>query len=436
MSSITSAATASRRFRLVRCAGFLLVFLASATPADGQSETIAFTGASVIDPGTSGVLSNATVVVRDGVIVSVEEGGEAPAAARAIDLGGRFLVPGLIDAHVHIGTLEAARRALQSGVTTARSMGAGFFADVGLRELFRHGELEGPEILAAGYHVRPRPAEGLFLDEPGLGDLLGRDVRGPEAMGRVARAMLDRDVDFVKVNATERAGLPETDPRKPFFTEDELSALVAEAAAGGVPVAAHAHGDRGGRAAVAAGVRSIEHGTYLRDETLRLMRERGTYLVPTIAVVSDLTVPGGDYDDPVLQVRGRHMLPRVRETAAAAHALGVPIVAATDTGYGSESVLRMSHELMEFTGIGMTEIEAIRAATTVAAELLGIADRTGRVAPGFEADLLVLDRNPLDDIGQYQDVLFVMSDGTIALDRLDFRADAIGGRRVPDADWR
>lgn len=84
----------------------------------------------------------------------------------------------------------------------------------------------------------------------------------------------------------------------------------------------------------------------------------------------------------------------------------------------------------------MTEIEAIRAATTVAAELLGIADRTGRVAPGFEADLLVLDRNPLDDIGQYQDVLFVMSDGTIALDRLDFRADAVGGRRVPDADRR
>lgn len=430
MSVIASAATASRRFRLARNAGVLLACLASPAPAAGQSGAIAFIGASVVDPGTSGILSNATVVVRDGVIVSVEEGGETPAAARTIDLGGRFLVPGLIDAHVHIGTLEAARRALLSGVTTARSMGAGFFADVGLRELFRRGSLAGPEILAAGYHVRPRPAEGLFLDEPNLSDLLGRDVRGAEALGRVARAMLDRGVDFIKVNATERAGLPETDPRKPFFTEAELSALVAEAARDGVPVAAHAHGDRGGRAAVAAGVRSIEHGTYLRAETLRLMRERGTYLVPTIAVVSDLTVPGGDYDDPVLQVRGRHMLPRVRETAAAAHALGVPLVAATDTGYGSESVLRMSHELMEFVGIGMSELDAIRAATTVAAELLGVADRTGRVAAGFEADLLVLDRNPLDDIGQYQDVLFVMSDGAVALDRLDFRADAIGADRI------
>ena len=396
----------------------------------GQGE-LAFTGASVLDPGASGVITNATVVVRDGRIVSVEPGGEAPAGARVMDLAGRYLVPGLSDAHVHIGDLAAARRALMSGVTTARSMGSGFFADVGLRELFRRGVFAGPEILAAGYHVRPRPAEGLFLDEPALSDLHGRDVRGPEALGRMAGAMLDRGVDFIKVNATERAGLPETDPRKPFFTEAELSALVAAASGGGVPVAAHAHGDRGGRAAVAAGVRSIEHGTYLREETLRLMRERGTFLVPTIAVVSDLTLPGGDYDDPILQVRGRHMLPRVRETAAAAHALGVPVVAATDTGYGAESVLRLSHELIELVGIGMSELDAIRAATTVAAELLGVGDRTGRVAPGFEADLLVLDRNPLEDIGRYQDVLFVMSDGIVALDRLDFRADAVGGRRVP-----
>ena len=411
-------------------AGALIACLSASPPLAGQEE-IAFTGASVLDPVASGVMANTTVLVREGRIVSVEAGGEAPPGARVIDLGGRYLVPGLIDAHVHIGDLAAARRALLSGVTTARSMGSGFFADVGLRELFRRGAFAGPEILAAGYHVRPRPAEGFFLDEPGLSDLFGRDVRGPEALGRVAAAMLDRGVDVIKVNATERAGLPETDPRKPFFTEAELAALVAAAAGGGVPVAAHAHGDRGGRAAVAAGVRSIEHGTYLREETLRLMGERGTFLVPTIAVVADLTRPGGDYDNPVLEVRGRHMLPRVRETAAAAHAMGVPVVAATDTGYGAESVLRLSHELIEFVGIGMSELDAIRAATTVAAELLGVEDRTGRVAAGFEADLLVLDRNPLEDIGQYQDVLFVMSDGIVALDRLDFRADRIGGRRVP-----
>ena len=383
----------------------------------------AFVGATAIDPGSEAPIPNATVVVEDGRIVSIEPGGAPPAGARVIELGGRYLVPGLIDVHVHISSLDAARRALLSGVTSARSMGAGHFADVGLRELGRAGALDGPEMFAAGYHVRPRPADELFFDAPGLGDLLGTDVRGEASLRRVVDVMLEREVDFVKVNATERAGLPETDPRKPFFTEAELAVIVDEAATAGIPVAAHAHGDGGGRAAVAAGVRSIEHGTYLSEGTLQLMRERGTFLVPTIAVVSDLTRPGGDYDNPVLEVRGRHMLPQVRRTAALAHEIGVPIVAATDTGYGPESVLRLSHELMELVGVGLSELEAIRAASTVAAELLGIEDRTGRVAAGFEADLLVLDRNPLEDIDAYQDPLFVMSDGRVALDRLEFSAD-------------
>jgi len=398
----------------------------AAQPAQGMaSGRTAFVGATAIDPGSGAPIPNATVVVDDGRIVSIEPGGAAPAGARVIELGGRYLVPGLIDAHVHMASLDAARRALLSGVTTARSMGVSHFADVGLRELGRAGAIDGPEVLAAGYHVRPRPAEEIFFDAPELGDLLGTDVRGEAALRRLVDVMLAHDVDFVKVNATERAGLPDTDPRKPFFTESELAAIVDEAAAAGIPVAAHAHGAEGARAAVAAGVRSIEHGTYLSETTLRLMLERGTYLVPTIAVVTDLTQPGGDYDNPVLEVRGRHMLPRVREMAALAHRLGVPIVAATDTGYGPQSVLRLSHEMIELVGVGLSEMEAIRAASTVAAELLGIADRTGRVAPGFEADLLVLDRNPLEDIGAYQDPLLVMSDGRIALDRLEFGADPL-----------
>ncbi|MGH7541452.1 MAG: amidohydrolase family protein, partial [Gemmatimonadota bacterium] len=295
--------------------------------------TIALVGGTAIDPATGTPIQNATVVVRDGRIATVEAGGAAPAGARAIDVSGRYIVPGLIDAHVHISDLAAARRALRSGVTTARSMGTSHFVDIGIRELQRRGAAESPELVAAGYHVRPRPAEGLFLDAPSLADLVGEDVRGEEALRRVAGVMLERGVDFLKVNATERAGLPETDPRKPFYTEAELTALVGAATAEGIPVAAHAHGDGGARAAVAAGVRSIEHGTYLSETTLRMMAERGTYLVPTIAVVSDLTQPGGDYDDAVLQIRGRHMLPRIRETAAAAHRLGVRLVAATDTGY-------------------------------------------------------------------------------------------------------
>lgn len=222
------------------------------------------------------------------------------------------------------------------------------------------------------------------------------------------------------LEATERAGLPNTDPRRQFYSEGELRAIVEEAARGGVGVAAHAHGDAGARAAVAAGVRSIEHGTYLSEETLGMMRDRGTFLVPTIAIVRDLTLAGGDYDNAVLNIRGRHMLPRVQEMARNAHRMGVRIVAATDTGYGPNSTTTLAHELLELVEVGLTPLEALRAATTTAAELFGIQDRTGRVAPGFEADLIVLERNPLEDIGVVQDVLMVVSDGKVIVQRGDW----------------
>jgi imidazolonepropionase-like amidohydrolase len=236
----------------------------------------------------------------------------------------------------------------------------------------------------------------------------------------MARAMMARGLDFLKVNATERAGVPTTDPRKQLYSAEELRALVEEAAAGGIGVMAHAHGDAGGRAAVEAGVRSIEHGTYLSPETLEMMARRGTFLVPTIAIVRDLTVPGGDYDNAFLNVRGRHMLPRVQEMARTAHRLGVRIVAATDTGYGPESTTTLAHELLELVDIGMSPLEALQAATTTAAELLGVSDHTGRIAPGLEADLVVLERNPLQDIGAVQDVLMVVSDGAVVVQRGDW----------------
>ncbi len=396
-------------------AGFVLLFSSAGLAQD----VTAYTGATVIDGVSNTAVSNATIVVRGGKIVDIGNV-STPAGATVVDLHGRYVMPGLIDAHVHISDFAAARRALTSGVTTARSMGTGFFADVGLRELAKAGRIESPEIIASGYHVRPRPADGLFIDDPSLADLMDGGVHGPDAMRRVAQAMIARDVDFIKTNATERAGLPQTDPRKQLFSEDELRALVQEGATADVPVAAHAHGDEGGRAAVLAGVRSIEHGTYLSEETLRLMAERGTYLVPTIAVVEDLTQPGGDYDSPVLIMRGRHMLPRIRETARNAQRLGVRLVGATDTGYGPNSVLRISHELMELVGVGLTPMEAIQAVTSVAAELLRVDDHTGRLAVGFDADFLVMERNPLDDIGAVQDLLMVVSDGVVVVDRVGY----------------
>ena len=392
------------------------------SPAPLAAQDLVLTNARVVDVIAGSVSGPATVVVEDGRIARIVEGEEvdAPPGTATVDLMGRYLAPGLMDAHVHVGSAADARRALYMGVTTMRSMGTSHYADVGMRELQAAGHLEAPQYLAAGYHVRPPAAEAFFQDHPELGHMYGEEVRGEEAVRAMTRALVSRGVDFVKTNATERAGLPDTDPRKQFYSEAELRAIVTEAGAAGVPVAAHAHGDDGARAAVAAGVRSIEHGTYISPETLALMVEKGTFLVPTIAIVRDLTIPGGDYDNAVLNIRGRHMLPRVREMARNAHEIGVKIVAATDTGYGSESTTTLAHELLELVGIGMTPAEALRAATTTAAELFGLTGQVGAILPGLEADLIVLERNPLDDIGVVQDVLMVVSDGKVVVKRGDW----------------
>jgi len=399
----------------------IAIALTPIATANTAAQNLVITNARVVDV-TNGTVSEPTTVVVEGgrITVIAEDGANLPEGAATVDLMGRYLAPGLLDAHVHVSSIADARRALLSGVTTMRSMGTSHYVDVGMRELQAAGYLDAPQYLAAGYHVRPPAAEAFFQDHPELGHLYGQDVRGEEAVRAMTRAIVSRGVDFVKTNATERAGLPDTDPRRQFYSEAELRAIVEEARTAGIPVAAHAHGDAGAKAAVEAGVRSIEHGTYISPETLATMVEMGTYLVPTIAIVSDLTIPGGDYDNAVLNIRGRHMLPRVREMARSAHEMGVKIVAATDTGYGPESTTTLAHELIEFAGIGMTPLEALRSATTTAAELLGLEGRVGAIAPGLEADLIVLEHNPLDDIAVVQDVLMVVSDGRVVVQRGDW----------------
>lgn len=400
----------------------LVLWLAAATLAVPLSaQDLALTHANVVDVTTGAIREDVTVLVTGDRITAVVEGeAPIPSGTRVVDLMGRYLAPGLMDAHVHVGSSRDALRALHTGVTTMRSMGTSHYLDVGMRELQRQGHLEAPEYLAAGYHVRPPAAEGFFQDHPELGHLMAGGVRGEEAVRAMTRALVSRDVDVVKTNATERAGLPDTDPRKRFYSREELAAIVDEAGRGGVPVAAHAHGDAGARDAVAAGVTSIEHGTYMSEETLGMMVERGTFLVPTIAIVRDLTIAGGDYDNAVLNIRGRHMLPRVQEMARNAYRLGVKIVAATDTGYGPESTTTLAHELLELVEIGMTPLEALQAATLTAAELFGLDHRTGRIEEGLEADLIVLERNPLEDIGVVQDVLMVVNDGKVVVMRGDW----------------
>ncbi len=412
-----------RMLRTVVWTGCLLTLFA--LPARAQE--LVLTHANVVNVTDGSVTADATVVVRDGKIASVEAGGAVPAGAEAIDLQGMYLSPGLMDAHVHVGSLDQARRALNSGVTTMRSMGASNYADVGLRELAKGSYVDIPEILAAGYHIRPTMTEDFYKNHPELGVYMEEEVTGAEAVGAVAAALLDSDVDFIKTNATERAGLPNTDPRKQLYGEGDLSVMVEAGAARGVGVSAHAHGDEGARAAVLAGVATIEHGTYMSPETLALMAERGTYMVPTMAIVRDLTIPGGDYDNAVLRLRGRHMLPRMHETVINALEAGVRIVASTDTGYGPNSTVRVSHELKEFVDVGMTTLEALQSATLTTAELFGVEEHTGRIAVGLDADLVVTERNPLDDITVFDDVLMVVNNGRLSMTKGDWFA--AGGRR-------
>ncbi len=406
----------------------------AAPPAAARDEVLVLTGTRVVDPVRGARAGLAQIVVRGRLIERVDAAGAAiPAGARVVDVGGRWVLPGLIDAHTHIASMAAARRALESGVTTVRSAGVPAFQDVALRDLVRAGALPGPDVVAAGVFVTPELGETLLAD-PRLAPV-ARGVHTPDELRAVVRVNLARGVDVIKTRGTERAGLPDTDPRRQTYTEAQLRAVVEEAATRRIPVEVHAHGDEGARAAVLAGARSIEHGTYLSDSTLRLMRARGTWLVPTYSTVHDLTTPGGDYEGPVLELRGRHMLPRLGATVRRARALGVRVAAGADTDYGPRSTTRIAHEVEAFVQLGYTPAEALRAATSDAAELLGVQGRTGRVEPGMEADLIVVESSPLDDVRVLQDVLLVVSNGRVATTRLPFALAPAGvGGGGPDRD--
>jgi imidazolonepropionase-like amidohydrolase len=414
------------RRKLIVLAGsaFALVFVFTLLAGAGDSsapssDSLVILHANVIDGISDAPLKDATVVVVNGHIQSIgHDTAQTAGAAQVLDLKGKWLLPGFVDAHAHIGDLASARRAMRSGTTTARDMGVNHFADIGIRELNHAGVSDVPDIVAAGYHVRPHPADEFFLDFPQLADLMG-GVHGAESVRRMVRAMASRGVNVIKVMATQRAGLPETDPRLREFSDEELNAVVDEANKAGLWVAAHAHGDEGAAAAVRAGVHSIEHGTFLSDDTLRLMKEKGVYFVPTIATVQDLIDPGGDYDDPILQIRGRAMMPRVREVTSKAWKMGIKIVAGTDTGYLPKSNRRIPDEIVEFVNVGIPPMDAIKAATSVAAQCLGVEKRTGSIRAGYEADFVIVDRNPLDDIRNVQDVLIVINNGRIAVNRLN-----------------
>ena len=395
-----------------------------AAPLHAHAQDLDLVDATLIDGTGADPRTGVSLRVRAGRIVAIQT---APLAATdgvtRIDLRGRTLIPGFIDAHAHIASPDAARRALESGVTTARVLGDSHLQALGTRDLIRAGHVVGPELLVASSIIRPTPGIAFYQTYPQFGRFLANELRGPEAIADVVRAMVARGVDVIKVGASERAGLASTDPRRPELTEAEMQAAVEAARAAGRHVAAHAHGTDGVRAAVRAGVRSVEHGTYVDDDTLAEMRRRGTFFVPTLAVMSPLGDPrGNSAGDVALQIRTYHMQGPLRAAVRKAKTLGIAVAAATDGSYADgddTGRIRVAHDVeLLVQACGFTPLEAITAATATGAAVLDIATRTGTIEVGKEADLVVLDRNPLQDTTVLFEPLLVVSDGRVLVDRL------------------
>lgn len=377
---------------------------------------VALVNTAVVDVEEGTVLPDAVVVVKDGLIESVDQG-PPPEGAHVLDLGGRHLLPGLMDGHWHGRTLEGLQRALESGVTTMKSAAVGSFLDVRMNDLVEKGFLAGPEIFAAGVYVLPNLGQSALAD-PRLYRFLHREVRGVEAVREVVRVDVDRGARWIKTRSGGTTSGPHgPDPKMMVYGVDELTAIVEEADALGVRVSCHAHGKEVVRNAIVAGCATIEHGTYVDEEGLRMMVERGTAWVPTYTSVVGFLLPHGDYDSSASFQRGTHLLHYLEKAFARALELGVTILTSTDTQYGPRSNNRVYREMTHFVEMGMTPLQALQSATIRSAEVYGIRDRTGAIEVGLEADLVAVDGNPLEDIYATHEPMFVMSNGRIVFHR-------------------
>lgn len=402
-----------------RIAAFALMVLTFSAVA----EDLDLVNATLVDGTGAGPRAGVAISIRGGKIAAI--GDRAPARSagvRQIDLKGRFLLPGLIDAHAHIESPAAALRALQSGVTTARVLGDNFLQAVYTRDLVKQGRVPGPEMLVSPGHIRPKPGTAFFMVYPEFADAIDGELRGPDRVAAATRALIAKGADVIKVGASERAGLAHTDPRKPELTEDEIRAAVTEAAKLGLHVAAHAHAREGCAAAVRAGVRSIEHGTWCDEETLAEMKQRGTFFVPTLAAMSPLADPKGNAADEVaLRLRTQAMMGPLRAAVARAHAMGLAIAASTDGSYAEDDTggLRLAHDIALLRDFGgLSPLESITAATLNGARLAGIESRTGTIRVGLEADLIACDGDPLADGRTLFEPRLVVSDGSILVEGL------------------
>lgn len=408
---------------------------------DAQAATLIHAGR-VIDGVTSQPLLDRTLVIDNGRITAIESGFRKPSSADTlIDLRKSTIMPGLMDMHVHLtsqqsrnGELERfkrdatdvaidgvvyAERTLMAGFTTVRDLGDSFLASIALRNAINAGKVPGPRVFAAGKsiattggHADPTNGWATYLGGAEVGPIDGV-INGPEEAAQAVRQRYKEGSDLIKITATGGVLSIAKNGLNPQFTEEEIRAIVVTAHDYGFKVAAHAHGAEGMKRAVRAGVDTIEHGTFMDDETMALMKERGTWYVPTIAAgrwVFDRSKEDG-YLPAVVRPKAALVGPQIQGTFAKAYKAGVKILFGTDTGVSAHG--DNAREFVLMVEAGMPPMEAIQSATSVTAKFLEIDDRLGSVAVGKIADLVAVPGDPLTDITAMQRVHFVMKDGVV-----------------------
>ncbi|HVF56638.1 MAG TPA: amidohydrolase family protein [Pyrinomonadaceae bacterium] len=419
-----------------------LLCLAQGGAARQESKTIVIKAARMFDGKSDRVVSPGVVVVSGGKIQSVGAGASIPAGAEVIDLGDATLLPGFIDSHTHetgeasddwkqdeldafkktvaeqaLDATANVRKTLLIGFTTVRDVGANDLIDVGLRNAINNGKVVGPRMLVA---VRAIGATGGHCDpsagyRPGLFDRNnGNDeavANGADAVRAAVRTNIKYGADVIKVCATGGVLSLTDDVSSPQMTQAELDALVDEAHALKRKTAAHAHGAEGAKRAIRAGIDSIEHGTFLDDEGLDLMRVRGTFLVPTLMASEGLRekIDKGLYLPPVIEAKARAAIASRDQMFRKALAKKVRIALGTDAAVYPHG--RNAEEFHLMVDLGMRPADALKAGTSVAAELLGIADRLGTLERGKLADIVAVPGDPTQNIRQTEKVFFVMKEG-------------------------
>ena len=422
--------------RSLRNSGILATGLLLGHVSTAQPDTFIRAGA-IVDVDAGEILQDRTIAIEDGVIVAVTPSGNGsiPAGGELIDLSSYTVLPGLIDAHTHLlsdsddqglnslvvslpeATINGVRNAattLYAGFTTVRNVGAPGYADVALRDAIAAAEVPGPRMLVAG------PAIGITgghcsdnnmlpyedgVTGPGVAD-------GPWEVREMVRQNVKFGVDLIKTCSTGGVLSQGTRLDSVQYTLEELEALVDEAHAHGRKVAVHAHGTAGIRNAILAGADSIEHASYLTEEVIELAKERGTRFVMDI-YVTEFILSEGEKNGvlPESLEKEREVGQIQRESFRQAHSAGVEIVFGTDSAvYPHGDNARQFSRMVRF---GMTPAEALRSATTKAADLLGIADQAGRIAEGLQADLVAVSGNPYDDISILENIEFVMKGGVV-----------------------